>query len=412
MLDTAIIGAGPYGLSIAAHFRRNGIPFRIFGRPMDNWRSHMPKGMMLKSDGFASNLYDPDNEFTLKDFCAERGIEYTDTTIPVGLDTFSAYGVAFQERMVPEVEDRYVVSVSRLSDGFSLELENGETVKARRVILAVGITHFEYVPAPLAHLPPEYVSHSFQHHELEPFKGCNVTVIGGGASAIGLAGLLREADCDSQLVVRESNLEFHSTPDGKPRSRWSRIRHPQSGLGPGLRSRFYADYPMLFRYLPERLRIEVVRRSLGPSGGWTTKEKVMGRVPLFLGYSARRAEIKNGKVNLHLRAQDGTEREVLTDHVIAGTGYRVDLNRLKFLSPEILQGIRAVDRTPVLSSTFESSVPGLYFVGIAAANSFGPVMRFAFGAGFAARRLTQTMLRSVSRNRASVAAPSVVTISK
>ncbi len=372
----------------------------------------MPKGMMLKSDGFASNLYDPSNEFTLKQFCAERGITYDDTAIPVGLDTFCEYGVAFQERMVPELEDRYVVSVSQLSEGFSLELDNGEMLNARRVILAIGISHFEYVPANLAHLPPEFLSHSFKHHELEPFKGRNVTVIGGGASAIGLAGLLREADCDSQLVAREPNLEFHSSPDGKPRSLWKQIRHPKSGLGPGLRSRFFANSPNLFHYLPERLRVEAVRRSLGPSGGYTTKEKVLGRVPLFLGYSAQGAEIKGNKVSLHLRAQDGTDREVLTDHIIVGTGYRVDLERLKFLSPEILSSIKAVNHTPVLSSTFESSVSGLYFVGIAAANSFGPVMRFAFGAGFAARRLTDTMMKSVSRNRATVTAPSVVTISK
>ncbi len=372
----------------------------------------MPKGMMLKSDGFASNLYDPGNEFTLKDFCTARGIPYNDTTIPLGLDTFCDYGVAFQERMVPELEDRYVVSVSRLSDGFSLELDNGEMVRARRVILAIGISHFEYIPANLSNLPEEFLSHSFKHHELEPFKGLNVTVIGGGASAIGLAGLLKDAGCDSQLVVRESKLAFHSSPDGKPRSMWKQIRHPKSGLGPGLRSRFFANAPGAFHYLPERLRIEAVKRSLGPSGGWTTKEKVVGRLPLFLGYSTQRAEIKNGKVSLHLRAQDGTEREVLTDHIIVGTGYRVDLERLKFLGPEIRSAIKAVDRTPILSSNFESSVPGLYFVGIAAANSFGPVMRFAFGAGFAARRLTEVMMKSVSRKRASVAAPSVVTISK
>ncbi len=372
----------------------------------------MPKGMMLKSDGFASNLYDPGNEFTLKDYCAERGIPYTDTTIPVGLDTFSDYGVAFQERMVPELEDRYVTNVSRVQDGFSLELDNGETVEARRVILAIGISHFEYIPEKLAHLPEEFLSHSFKHHDLDGFKGQHVTVIGGGASAIGLAGLLKDADCDSQLVVRETNLKFHTPPDGKPRSKWKQIRHPQSGLGPGLRSRFFSNAPDVFHYLPERLRIEAVKRSLGPSGGWTTKEKVVGRVPLFLGYSAEGGEIKNGKVCLHLHGKDGSDRELMTDHIIMGTGFRVDLGRLKFLSPEIVSGIKAVENSPVLSTTFESSVPGLYFVGIAAANSFGPVMRFAFGAGFAARRLTETMKKSLSRNRVSVPAASVVTMSK
>src|ERR1700675_4809436 len=101
MLEIAIIGAGPYGLSIAAHVRRLGASFRAFGRPMDSWLAHMPKGMMLKSDGFASNIYDPQSAFTLEQFCAERGIEYGHTGVPVKIDTFTNYGLAFRDRMVP-----------------------------------------------------------------------------------------------------------------------------------------------------------------------------------------------------------------------------------------------------------------------------------------------------------------------
>src|SRR5579864_2918717 len=122
MLDTAIIGAGPYGLSVAAHFRRLGIPFRIFGRPMDSWRAHMPKGMLLKSDGFASNIYAPKGGFTLKQFCAERGIKYADDGVPVSRETFTAYGLAFQERLVPELEDKLVTGVEHAPEGFLLEL--------------------------------------------------------------------------------------------------------------------------------------------------------------------------------------------------------------------------------------------------------------------------------------------------
>jgi thioredoxin reductase len=412
MLNTAIIGAGPYGLSVAAHLRRSGVPFRIFGRPMDSWRAHMPKGMMLKSDGFASNIYDPESAFTLGQFCAERGIEYADSGVPVRLDTFSAYGLAFRDRMVPELEDKLVKSVNRLQHGFLLQLEDGETVHARSVVLAVGITHFDYVPENLAHLSAEFLSHSARHHEVEPFRGRDVVVIGGGSSAMDLAGLLHEAGANIQLVSRRAELKFHSHPTGRPRSRWQQIRHPQSGLGPGMRSRFFADAPMAFHYLPERLRVEVVRRTLGPSGGWFIRDKVMGRVPLHLGCTPQSAEIQNGKVRLSVRSAGGNEREIVTEHIIAATGYRVDLERLKFLNQEIRASLKVLNGAPVLSSSFESSIPGLYFVGVAAANSFGPVMRFAFGAGFAARTLTRTLTKSLSREPASVAVRSAATTAK
>jgi thioredoxin reductase len=412
MLETVIVGAGPYGLSIAAHFRRRGIPFRIFGRPMDSWLNHMPKGMMLKSDGFASDIYDPEKAFTLRQFCAERDIKYADTGVPVHLDTFSAYGLAFKDRMVPELEDKLVVAVDRVPGGFLLRLEDGETVQARKVVLAVGITHFEHVPENLAHLPAEFFSHSARHREVAPFRGRSVVVIGGGASALDLAGLLREAGADVQLVSRADELHFHSQPTGKPRSWWKQIRHPQSGLGPGMRSRFYADAPGAFHHLPERLRLYVVGRALGPSGGWFIRDKVIGKVPLHLGCTPQSAELQNGRVHLKVRGTDGGEREIVTEHVIAATGYRVDLERLKFLNPEIRSKVKSLNGAPVLSSTFESSVDGLYFGGVAAANSFGPVMRFAFGAGFAARTITSALAKALSRDSASVPVRSMATTAK
>jgi thioredoxin reductase len=411
MLEIAIIGAGPYGLSVAAHLRSLGVPFRIFGRPMDSWLAHMPRGMMLKSDGFASNIYDPDDAFTLKHFCAERGIDYSDTGLPVRLETFAQYGLAFKERMVPELEDKLVVSIDRSGDEYVLQIEDGEVVKTRRVVLAVGITHFANMPSSLAHLPPEFLSHSYRHRDLERFRDRSVTVIGGGSSATDLAGLLRDANADVQLVARDASLKFHGKPQlGKPRSLWQRVRNPQSGLGPGWRSRFFANAPLAFHSWPESLRLKTVRSHLGPSGGWFAKEKVIGRVPLLLGHTPMHAKIQDGTVRLQLRAADGTEREIQTEHIIAATGYKVDLERLTFLSTAIRSKVKVVEGTPVLSTTFESSVPGLYFVGVAAANSFGPVMRFAFGAGFAASRIQKTLTRSLSLGRAFSAAGRVVNV--
>jgi thioredoxin reductase len=168
---------------------------------------------------------------------------------------------------------------------------------------------------------------------------------------------------------------------------------------------------MLFHYLPERLRLEAVERTLGPSAGWFVRDK-MARVSSLLGYTLKSADVHDGKVRLHLRAADGSERDVLTEHVIAATGYKVDLGRLRFLSPDIRSKIDVVKGAPVLSSTFESSVPGIYFAGLAAANSFGPVMRFAFGAGFAARCITETMLKALARNPASLPVRSIATTAK
>lgn len=200
------------------------------------------------------------------------------------------------------------------------------------------------------------------------------------------AGLLYEAGVDVQLVGRRSALKFHGKPAaGQPRSLWQRIQKPQTGLGPGWRSSFYANAPAVFHRLPENLRLEIVKRTLGPSGGWFIRDKVMGRVPLSLGYTIESAGVEGKQVALRLRGQDGAEKRIRADHIIAATGYKVRIESLKFLGSDIRSRLDTVEQTPILSSEFESSLPGLYFVGVAAANSFGPVMRFAYGAEFAAR---------------------------
>jgi thioredoxin reductase len=363
---------------------------------MDSWLAHMPKGMMLKSDGFASNISDPGGQLTLEKFCAERGIQYGHTGIPVRLETFTEYGLAFQERMVPELEDKMVVKIERSPDGYVLQLEDGERFKVREVVLAVGITHYEHVPETFAHLPAEFLSHSARHHDVEQFRGRSVVVIGGGSSALDWAALLYDAGANVQLVARQAALKFHGKPTGKQRSLWQRIQAPQTGLGPGWRSSFYANAPGTFHRLPESLRLEIVRRTLGPSGGWFVRDRVMEHVPLLLGYTPEKVEVRDGKVHLQVRAQDASMRELQADHIIAATGYKVNLERLTFLSPEIRSKLKTVESSPVLSATFESSMPGLYFVGVTAANSFGPVMRFAFGAEFAAYTLTRALVKSVS----------------
>src|ERR1017187_4008232 len=138
--DVAIVGAGPYGLSIAAHLTAMGVNFRIFGNPMEFWLKHMPKGMHLKSEGFASSLADPGSTFTLGAYCREKNLPYADLGLPVPLAQFSSYGLEFQRRLVPEVVPHKVSLLEQSPDGFRITLDNGEGIAARRVVVAVGLT--------------------------------------------------------------------------------------------------------------------------------------------------------------------------------------------------------------------------------------------------------------------------------
>jgi thioredoxin reductase len=391
----AIVGAGPYGLSIAAHLRSQGVDIRIFGSPMQSWRTQMPAGMLLKSEGFASNLADPADHLTLKCFCEEMQLPYADIGLAVPLETMAAYGLTFQRRLVPEVEEKTVVSLDRSWDTFVLSLDNGERVKARHVVVAAGMSHYQHVPPVLTSLPPELVSHSSNHHELRQFSGRDVTVIGGGASALDVGAALREVGAEVRIVARRSSISF--TPLLKAdRSLWQRIRYPVSGIGFGVRSRFYTDAALLFHFLPPSVRLRTVRSYLGPAGGPHVRKRIVGRVPLVLGFLPSQAEQCGGRVRLRIVNGNGIEREVMTDHVIAATGYVVDIRRLRFLSESLQSQLRAVAHTPILDRNFQSSVPGLYFVGLTSANSFGPMMRFVFGSRFTARRLSKHLVRPVA----------------
>lgn len=383
-IDVAIIGAGPYGLSLAANLRNSDKSVRIFGSPMRSWSHHMPQGMHLKSEGFASNLDDPDDSFTLKHFCDERGLPYQHIGLPVPIDTFIEYGREFQRRLVPQLEQTLIESLSQAGRGFLLRTSTGETFDARRVVVAAGIVSFSYIPAPLENLG-SLLTHSSAHADLASFKGRKVVVLGAGASAIDLAALLNQAGASVEVVARRQSIAFHNPPD-EPRPLLRRVMYPRSGLGTGWRSRMCTDMPLVFHMMPESFRIRVVARHLGPAPGWFVRDAVAG-VPMHLGVTILDAGPKDGKAVIKLRQSTGEQGEISADHVIAATGYRVDLSRLAFIDSSLQAKITTSDDAPALNRHFESSVPGLYFIGTAAANSFGPLLRFAFGARFSARRV-------------------------
>jgi len=395
--DVAIIGAGPYGLSIAAHLKARGVDFRIFGNPMHFWLTHMPKGMRLKSEGFASSLYDPDSTYTLEVYCKEKEIAYSKIGLPVPLEVFASYGLEFQRRFVPELESKLVNSLRRSGQNFQIRLEDGEIVSAHRVVMAIGLSYYEYIPPMLATLPEEFVTHSSRHNTVDQFKGREVAVVGAGASALDLAALLHQAGARVQVIARKPVIRFHDPPDNLEPSLLDRIRTPITGIGPGWKLFWCTHAPLLFRQMPQKFRFDKVRRILGPAPCWFIKEQVVGKIPLNVDVNITEAKVQNGHVSLQLTDSAGAQKTLVTDHVIAATGYKVDLRRLSFMDSDLQSGLQSVEHTPVLSSNFESSVPGLYFVGASAANMFGPLLRFAYGAGFTARRLSKHLAKSTDR---------------
>ncbi|MGH7104916.1 MAG: NAD(P)-binding domain-containing protein [Acetobacteraceae bacterium] len=394
VLPVAVVGAGPYGLSVAAHLRGRRVPFRIFGDPMESWRTSMPRGMLLKSEGFASSLHDPAGECTLERYCRERSLPYEAVGEPVSIERFIAYGEEFQRRCVPELEGHKVRSLRSDARGFSLTTDAGETFLAKRVIVATGITHFGQVPSEFAACSPDLLSHSSAYSDLTGFRGRRVVVVGGGSSAIDIAGLLHEVGADVEVVARRLAIAFHE-PTVEPRPLLKRILVPRSGLGLGWRSRLCTDAPLLFHAMPESLRLRVVRRHLGPAPGWFMKDRVVGRFPMHLGCRLRGIERQGAAAALHFESPESGKRIIEADHIIAATGYKPEVSRLPFLAEQLAGEIATVQGAPILDRNFACSVPDLYFVGLASANSFGPLARFAFGAGYTASRLSRHLAGSL-----------------
>ena len=394
----AIVGAGPYGLSLAAHLRARRVPFRIFGRPMQMWRERMPRDMHLKSEPFASNLYEPSGRFTLRRYCDEQGLPYRPTGAPVSRDVFCAYALAFQKRFVPGLDARNVVSLRRdASDrGFVLELEDGAMLRAAHVVLAVGIAHYPHLPDTFRALPPELLSHSSAAADPERFAGQRVAVIGGGSSAIDSAVMFAGIGAEAHVLTRRESLAFHAPPG--PRTLKQRLRWPMSTVGPGWRGVLCTRLPDLFHAMPAEFRIRVTSRFLGPAPCWFTRAPFEKSVRLHEAVKDLALEPRSeGGVRLTYQS-NGQPATLDVDHVVAATGFRAELDRLSFIDAPLRAAIAREADTPALSRRFESSVPGLYFTGVSASNAFGPMLRFACGAGFAARRLSGHLARRTTRH--------------
>jgi cation diffusion facilitator CzcD-associated flavoprotein CzcO len=393
--SVVVIGAGPYGLATAAHLLAHGLDVVVLGSTMASWREGMPQGMLLKSSRDASSISAPAPDASIVDFLAASGEPPIARDGRVSLRQFVDYGTWFEQRLVAGIRDASMVArIERNDTEFLLELETGGRLRAPNLVIAAGHRPHAYVQPELAALASgtDLVTHASAHTDLSAFAGRRVAVVGAGQSALETAALLGECGAAPVMIVRRDALDWDLPPrPHEMRTQWLR---PASGLGSGWPKHTLENHAGLVRHLPFSTRMMLLREVLGPSGAsWLRPLFEAQPITVLLEHQVRRAVTNQGQVRLHVESR-GAEATLDVDHVIAATGYHFDVDRIGFLDPALRGKIARLGGFPRLTRNFESSVPGLYFTGLAAGATFGPLMRFVCGTRFAGPRLARGVART------------------
>ena len=354
----------------------------------------MPLGLFLKSEPYGSVISSATRGYDIATYSRLHGFDdYVDRVGPLSLERFLGYADWFTGQLVPDVRDVTVTSVTPGDGGFKVEFAEESPVVARQVIIATGLLPYAHIPGELSGLPSDLMTHSSAHRRLDQFRGRRVAVIGGGQSALQTGALLHEAGADVQVVVRRQQVSWSQqiAPEIRP---FDYIMRPPTKLCEGWGCAFY-DSPDAFRLLPESIRVRKALTSFGPSGAWWLRDRVEGVVEVLTGHPLRWAEPHGSGVRLHL---DGPKQSSIeADHVIAGTGFRIDVSRLSFLSEGIQAGLVTRANCPLVNRAGESTVPGLYFAGAHTMVSLGPGVRFISGTHATAAQLARSVARRARR---------------
>lgn len=393
--EVAVIGAGPFGLSVAAALKAARVETLALGGAMSFWRDHMPRGMRLRSPWHATYIGHTNGPLSLDSYAGILGISPRE---PLLLENFVDYGLWIQAQTVPDLDTRMVSRVEAANGGFRLALADGDAVHARRVVIATGLMNQQMIPAVFNGLPGELVSHASEHAGYEAFRGKRVAVVGRGQSACESAVLLKRSGADVELVCH-GDIHWLGYRALSGKQGWSlrdfaseRLASP-SRVGPFPLS-WLVEVPGFVHRFPEAARAGLNKRSLGAgASGWLKPD--FDGIKVNAGSRIVGTAAKGHAIELRF------EKDAATfDHVLLGTGYQIDIARLGLFAPDMLAAIARREGAPVLSAGFESSIPGLHFIGASAVGSFGPLMRFTAGTPYAARTVTRFVRKAGGRNYA------------
>lgn len=371
--ELLVIGAGPYGLTLAAHARRHGIATVTVGSPMGFWRDHMPADMFLRS-GPDWHL-DVAGEHTFTAFLAERHVAPVDVD-PIPISLYLDYADWFTaEKRVP-VDDVRVERLVGAADGWLAELNDGEQIQADAVVSATGIAHFAALPPWAAALPQQRRAHTAELVTFDQLRGARCLIIGGRQSAYEWAALLCDHGAERIDVVHRQDVPRFAASD------WSFV---DDYITETLQTAgWWRSLPAARRESIDRRFWEVGRLTLEP---WITP-RLDARVHQWPRHEVTRVEDDGLAARVTLSSGERLD----ADFVVFATGYRADLQAVPYLTHLVGDGVLVHNGYPVLDESFASTAPGLYIAGFPATQNFGPFFGFVRGAIPTASMIVQDLL--------------------
>ena len=376
-----IIGAGPFGLAMSAHAKYLGIEHVIVGKTMEFWKEHMPEGMLLRSD--SRWHLDPENEHTIDKFLELNGLTYNDVE-PLSVQFYLSYVQWFIEKKQIEVFETYVQKLEEDTDGFKAYLDNGITIHAKFVVIAIGLQYFKFLPGSLLKdLPQGSYTHSCDFVDMKSMKNKRVLILGGRQSAFEWAALLHEAGAKAVYLSYR-----HDTPQFT-QSDWAWINPMIDHI---------AEEPLWFRELPLQEQ-ENISKKLWAEGRlklepWLAKRIKKDTIKLLPSTRLLSCvRIESGE----LKIMFDKAPNITADHIILATGFKVNIHNVPFLREgNILAKLSVRNDFPEIDEYFQTNITGLFITSMAAGQDFGPFFGFTIAVRTSAKLIGKCIMESLS----------------